>query len=276
MEFRMENAAHSQSENCPRPSVEGQEWARQLFSFSPLKQRKLSKLLAYSGNYTEKRCLDIGSDNGVVSLMLRDEGGTWSSVDLIPETVTAIRSLVGERVYQTDGVTLPFPDHAFDLVAIVDLLEHIETDDAFVKEVARVLRTGGTLIVNVPDPHEGLLRRIRFALGQTDKAHGHVRAGYSKEALQKLLSTQFRIEEEETYSRLPAELVDTAVTAALDILKGKRTKKGTVFTGTDSKKMAGSFKIYKILYPLFWAAVKLDNLLTFLPANMRIVRATRI
>ena len=43
------------------------------------------------------RCLDLGSDNGVVSLLLRERGGSWASGDLTEEAVASIRSLVARR-----------------------------------------------------------------------------------------------------------------------------------------------------------------------------------
>src|SRR5213075_2463069 len=87
------------------------------------------------------RCLDLGSDNGVVSLLLRRGGGRWASADLTAEAVSSIR----ERV---EGASLPFPDAEFDRVVVVDMLEHMSDDGAFVAELARVLKPGGRLLVN--------------------------------------------------------------------------------------------------------------------------------
>src|SRR5690606_8228583 len=143
----------------------------------------------------------------------------------------------------------------------VDLLEHISTDREFVEDIQRTLRPGGQLVVNVPDPNEGLLRRVRFRLGQTDEAHGHLRAGYSSPELAKLLEGLFVIEKQETYSRLFAELVDTLVTGALDFLKRNgRSKKGTVVTGDDMARLKKSFKLYSLIYPFMALAILLDKI----------------
>jgi SAM-dependent methyltransferase len=56
-----------------------------------------------------------------------------------------------------DGYTLPFPDGSFDAVICNQVLEHVFEPDAFVREIARVLRGDGRLLLTVPfvwDEHE--------------------------------------------------------------------------------------------------------------------------
>jgi SAM-dependent methyltransferase len=56
-----------------------------------------------------------------------------------------------------DGGAFPFPDGDFDSVVINQVLEHVFTPDDFLREVRRVLKPGGALLVTVPflwDEHE--------------------------------------------------------------------------------------------------------------------------
>ncbi len=107
------------------------EWARALFGRSVLKQRKLREIAGMLGAVApHDRCLDLGSDNGVISLLLRERGGRWTSADLTVEAVSSIRGLVGDDVHHVDGRTLPFADATFDRVAVVDMLEHV-TDEQY-------------------------------------------------------------------------------------------------------------------------------------------------
>lgn len=51
---------------------------------------------------------------------------------------------------QADGCYLPFADESFDCVICAELLEHIRNPIDVLKEVYRVLRPGGTLLLTVP------------------------------------------------------------------------------------------------------------------------------
>jgi SAM-dependent methyltransferase len=45
---------------------------------------------------------------------------------------------------------LPWPDHAFDLLTCLDVIEHTPDDVVTLRELARVTRPGGWLLVTVP------------------------------------------------------------------------------------------------------------------------------
>lgn len=49
-----------------------------------------------------------------------------------------------------DGRKIPFQDGSFDHVLCVEVLEHVPDPAAFLAELVRVLRKGGTLILTVP------------------------------------------------------------------------------------------------------------------------------
>jgi SAM-dependent methyltransferase len=236
------------------------EWAVALFRRSVLKQRKLAEIISLLGPTEGRRCLDLGSDNGVVSLLLRERGGEWSSGDLTEEAVGSIRSLVGERVHLVRGHRLPFADAAFDRVVVVDMLEHVPDEDAFVAELARVTTPGGRLVVNTPHLKRTALRRLRHSLGQTDERHGHLRPGYTPARLRELLGPGFEMGPWRTYSRFFSELVDTLLNWAVERL-GKRTSaKGMVVTGSDVERHRRSFRLWAAVYPFVWALTRLDAL----------------
>ena len=53
-------------------------------------------------------------------------------------------------VKEGDALSLPFADGEFDRVVAAEVLEHIPADIQAIRELARVLRPGGTMAVSVP------------------------------------------------------------------------------------------------------------------------------
>ena len=250
-------------------------WARALFRRSVLKQRKLAEVSRALGPTAGLRCLDLGSDNGVVSLLLRERGGDWASGDLTPEALASIRDLVSTDVHLVEGGRLPFPAAAFDRVAVVDMLEHVPDEATFVSELARITRPGGRLVVNTPHLKRTLLRRFRNAIGQTDEKHGHLRPGYTAERMRALLAEAFDLEGHHTYSRFFSEIVDTVVNWAVERAGKKGSAKGMVVTGADVARHRRLFWAWSALYPIVWGLSRLDALIPWTSGYMLIVTARR-
>ena len=255
------------------------KWAVTLFRRSVLKQAKYSRVLQLMDHPEGKTNLDIGADNGVISYLLRQHGGDWHSADLDPGAVASIRDLVHENVCQLDGRTAPFPDQTFHQIIVVDLLEHIADDRAFVGELARVLRPAGTLIVNVPHRKpRSLLNRFRHRIGLTDEWHGHLRPGYSLEELRETLQPHFVIERVVTYSGTFSELIDTGLNGLYLALKGRKqpsagSSKGTVVTRADVERLRKELWLLTALYPVLWTVARMDALLPLQRGYKLMVRA---
>ncbi|HEY9015056.1 MAG TPA: class I SAM-dependent methyltransferase [Gemmatimonadales bacterium] len=255
------------------------EWAVALFNRSVLKQAKYRKVLELLDDPGGKTNLDIGADNGVISYLLRRRGGRWYSADLDPVAVASIRELVRDDVYQLNGSAAPFPSGTFDQVVVVDYLEHIADDRGFVRELERILRPGGILILNVPHPKPGsLLTRFRHRIGLTDAWHGHLRPGYSLADLRVLLGPRFTIERAITYSGTFSELVDTGMNGLYQVMqRRKRGKaagtKGNVVTRDDMEKQRGEFRLLSLAYPFLWTLARMDLLLPFQAGYKLILRA---
>lgn len=251
-------------------------WARALFSRSVLKQRKVREIVTSLGPTDGLRCLDLGSDNGVVSLLLREHGGSWASADLTEESVNAIRGLVETDVHLVTPGRLPFDTASFDRVVVVDMMEHADDESAFAAELGRILRPGGRLIINTPHLKDTMLRRARHAIGQTDEKHGHLRAGYTVDRVRELLEPAFAVTAFRTYSKFFSELVDAGINWGVTRMGKRSSAKGMVVTGDDLARHEKMFRAYSLVYPVVRSVAALDAVLPWASGYMLLVEARRL
>jgi SAM-dependent methyltransferase len=96
------------------------------------------------------RILDCGCGTGA-NLVLLSEFGRASGFDLSWRGLEFARTYGQRRTAQASMTHIPFTDGTFDLVTAFDVLYSLREDDEAraIAEIRRVLRPGGTLIVNV-------------------------------------------------------------------------------------------------------------------------------
>jgi len=96
--------------------------------------------------------LDFGAGTGSLSLALC-ELGTFDqvvAVDLIDYPDRAGHSLLSWHTVDLETGT-PFEADSFDVVVAVEVIEHLENPRAAVRELARILRPGGSLLLTTPN-----------------------------------------------------------------------------------------------------------------------------
>jgi SAM-dependent methyltransferase len=91
------------------------------------------------------RCLDVGCGIGDMLLHRPDTIGA----DVNPRTVEFCRSR-GAQASLMQPDQLPFDDGSFDSALMDNVLEHIAQPEALLRDVHRVLRPEGRLLVGVP------------------------------------------------------------------------------------------------------------------------------
>lgn len=94
------------------------------------------------------RVLDIPAGEGALAVRLMELGCEVVCGDLYPE----IFRLEGTQIHKADlDALLPFESSSFDHVVCVEGLEHIENPANAIREFARLIKHGGSLIVSVPN-----------------------------------------------------------------------------------------------------------------------------
>ena len=110
--------------------------------------------------YGRMRLLDIGSGYGSNVLAARQAGIDAIGIDIEQFEVEFARKRMrderpddsAEEVYILgDGLTLPFEDQTFDLVTILNVLEHVPDYRKLLDEAIRVLRPDGRLYLVCPN-----------------------------------------------------------------------------------------------------------------------------
>jgi SAM-dependent methyltransferase len=105
-------------------------------------------------------------------------------VDLSGEALAALRAAGGRCTY--GGAPIPYGNAAFDLACFFELLEHVDDDVGLLREVARVVRPGGTVFLSCP------MNPAYFTY--YDRVVGHVRRYAAEELSGKLGACGFAIE----------------------------------------------------------------------------------
>lgn len=102
------------------------------------------------------RVLEVGAGTGRDSLYMREDGAVLYMLDYSMNSLKIIRSTMpetaGVHAIGGDAFSLPFQDGTFDVVFHQGLLEHFRPGqaEALLKENVRVLKSGGLLVVDVP------------------------------------------------------------------------------------------------------------------------------
>ena len=96
------------------------------------------------------RALDVGCGVGQVVHRLDEQGIEAYGVD-VSEPNIAKAQVVSQRCQLYDGRRLPFPDHHFDSVGALNVLEHVDAPEAFVADLVRVTKAGGKIVLSSPN-----------------------------------------------------------------------------------------------------------------------------
>src|SRR5437660_4881431 len=119
-------------------------------------------------NFNGKRVLDLGCGNGCYTEEIARRADYVCGIDLHTPPLQAFREAI-PRV-QGSGEDLPFASESFDVVTMIEVLEHTHCDTKVLAECFRVLKPGGLLVLFVPNkfyPFESHPCRLgTFSLGR--------------------------------------------------------------------------------------------------------------
>ena len=100
-------------------------------------------------NNTNPSILDVGCGTGANLKMLASYGNA-EGVDISPQAVEFCRQRGLDSVKLGAAENLPYEHDSFDLVTALDVIEHLDDDVAGLREMRRVLRRDGRILLFVP------------------------------------------------------------------------------------------------------------------------------
>jgi SAM-dependent methyltransferase len=124
-----------------------------------------------SGGKGRQSILELGCGTAVDLNIIAKENKNVSCFgsDISPKSILLSKEISksfgnGINYFIADTLSLPLRTGAFDLVFSQGLIEHFSDPASVIRENARVLKTGGTLVVNVPQKFTGytLVKRWRM------------------------------------------------------------------------------------------------------------------
>jgi len=183
------------------------------------------------------------------------------------ERVAAVTGARRPLCAVAQATALPFKSGAFRFILCSEVLEHLENDDAAVRELSRVLGTEGRAVITVP--YAGLGFTTFLELCGIKTVHDfpgpehHVRPGYDERSLGRLLGRHgLAIERHVYYFRFFTRLLADGVGLA-HLLYQRAVHRRRAWTWSEAAASEGSwaFGLYRCVFPALWAVSRVDRLL---------------
>ncbi len=113
---------------------------------------RLNKLLEmYKPNYGDK-ILDLGCGFGTYTKFFKDLGYSVIGTDVTSEYLKKAKIEHNEIDFlRMTAMRLAFKDNSFDIIYLIEMLEHVPDDEEVLKEAYRILRPGGAMMITVPN-----------------------------------------------------------------------------------------------------------------------------
>jgi len=136
----------------------------------------IKSLLAKISLNKNSHILEIGCGTGG-NLEILSQFGEVTGLDNSPEAIEFCQKRGFRNCLLGDAENINFPERSFDLIAALDLLEHINDEQKVLKEIHRALKDDGYFLIMVPayqflwsEHDEALHHKRRYALpGLRDK-----------------------------------------------------------------------------------------------------------
>lgn len=133
--------------------AEGYDEIAEVLAMSPKFYRRCAALVAPYIK-ADAAVLDVGCGQGIQLAEIRKLRPTarLSGMDISPRLVSrAMANVPGAQIVTGDADNLAYPDEAFDVVIMTEVLEHLSDPVLALEQLRRVLKPGGWMLLTVPN-----------------------------------------------------------------------------------------------------------------------------
>ncbi len=127
-------------------------------------RRSTAKELLGGGNLGD--LLDVGGASGVYFDALKSQVKSYHILDVSPLMISEAQKIKSETVplfcHLASAYDLPFPNHQFDTVLAMGVLEYLDQPWKALEEMARVTKPGGVIVVSYPNAQSPMRRMTQF------------------------------------------------------------------------------------------------------------------
>jgi 2-polyprenyl-3-methyl-5-hydroxy-6-metoxy-1,4-benzoquinol methylase len=263
-------------------------WQLVMFDKTLKKKMKVAGLARHLGDVRGKNCFMVscGDNNGALNWKLRELGGDWTWAEFEESSIPQIEELVAEPVTKVDEMTceMPWPDATFDRVVVIDSHEHLENPVPFTKELARITKPDGKVVISVPNGDESMIAvRIKNLVGMTKEKYGHIVTGYDTPELSEILKQADLVPgPSSTYSKFFTEMLELCINFVYVMFSSKKgdveVDEGTIAPTTKEqmKSVEKQLKMYGMVYPVFRLVSAFDALLFWAKGYAVLMEATPV
>jgi len=125
-------------------------------SHDPTQGKRVRKILSQV-NFRKMTVLDVAGGTGYIGQTIKEMGGTYINIDISIGMLSLARkklsSIMGNHLLVLSDVhKIPLQENKVDIALVSEVLEHVENPRKVLREVSRVLKPNGTIIVTNPNP----------------------------------------------------------------------------------------------------------------------------
>ena len=214
-----------------------------------------------------EKVLDVGSGSGYLAEKIGEGNEFTCCLDISLENLCTVKERKREKLLLINSAAekLPLRRESFDKVLCTEVLEHIKVDREALREIARILKPGGVLVITVPCREfrfPSLIELLRVkTVHEYEGPEKHYRKGYTVAELSQLVGETGMVVCDYVYfshffSKLILDIISITHLVVRRMMMGQKAWTWADIQCLNSK---GSFVIYKLLFPLFLLFCKLDT-----------------